>query len=148
MESSSDRVIPIEQAATLGTQGDIMLADMTQYLLAQRADVRADTSIHVAFLTGEQAFRFMLRLDGQPTWKKPLTPYQGALTNLRSSPWPRGAEGLKVPRAPNQQPLQPLRHTGKGAVQQCSRPKLFWLVWHAGAGRGEMPTNISRQPIT
>jgi HK97 family phage major capsid protein len=71
-------VIPVEQAATLGTQGDLMLADMTQYILAQRADVRADTSIHVAFLTGEQAFRFMLRLDGQPTWKKPLTPYQGA----------------------------------------------------------------------
>jgi HK97 family phage major capsid protein len=71
-------VIPVEQAATLGTQGDIMLADMTQYILAQRADVRADTSIHVAFLTGEQAFRFMLRLDGQPTWKKPLTPYQGS----------------------------------------------------------------------
>ncbi len=71
-------VIPVEQASTLGTQGDIMLADMTQYILAQRADVRADTSIHVAFLTGEQAFRFMLRLDGQPTWKKPLTPYQGA----------------------------------------------------------------------
>jgi HK97 family phage major capsid protein len=71
-------VIPIEQASTLGTQGDITLADMTQYILAQRSDVRADTSIHVAFLTGEQAFRFMLRLDGQPTWKKPLTPYQGS----------------------------------------------------------------------
>jgi HK97 family phage major capsid protein len=71
-------VIPVEQAATLGTQGDIMLADPSQYILAQRSDVRADTSIHVAFLTGEQAFRFMLRLDGQPTWKKPLTPYQGS----------------------------------------------------------------------
>jgi len=71
-------VIPVEQASTLGTQGDIMLADMSQYILANRSDVRADTSIHVAFLTGEQAFRFMLRLDGQPTWKKPLTPYQGS----------------------------------------------------------------------
>jgi hypothetical protein len=39
---------------------------------------RHATIIHVAFLTGEQAFRFMLRLDGQPTWKKPLTPYQGS----------------------------------------------------------------------
>ncbi len=71
-------VIPVEQAETLGTQGDLVLADMTQYVLAQRAGMRADTSIHVAFLTGEQAFRFMLRLDGQPTWKKPLTPYQGS----------------------------------------------------------------------
>lgn len=72
-------VIPVEQASTLGTVGDILLADMTQYLLAQRNDARADTSIHVAFLTGEQAFRFMMRMDGQPTWKKPLTPYQGAV---------------------------------------------------------------------
>ena len=71
-------VIPVEQASTLGAQGDITLCDMTQYILAQRSDVRADASIHVAFLTGEQAFRFMLRLDGQPTWKKPLTPYQGS----------------------------------------------------------------------
>jgi HK97 family phage major capsid protein len=73
-------VIPVEQASTLGTQGDIVLADMTQYILAKRSDTRADTSIHVAFLTGETAFRFMLRLDGQPTWKKPLTPYSGSIT--------------------------------------------------------------------
>lgn len=74
-------VIPIEQAATLGTQGDITLADFGQYLLAEKSDgVRADTSIHVAFLTGEMAFRFMTRLDGQPMWKKPLTPYNGSKT--------------------------------------------------------------------
>lgn len=73
-------VIPIEQASALGTQGDINLVDLQQYLLAQHSDVRADTSIHVAFLTGEQAFRFMLRVDGQPMWKKPLTPYKGSST--------------------------------------------------------------------
>jgi HK97 family phage major capsid protein len=73
-------VIPIEQASTLGTAGDITLADLSQYILAQRSEARADTSIHVAFLTGEQAFRFMVRADGQPTWKKPLTPYQGTIT--------------------------------------------------------------------
>jgi HK97 family phage major capsid protein len=67
-------VIIIEQAADLSSQGDITLVDLQQYLLAQRSDLRADTSIHVAFLTGEQAFRFMLRMDGQPWWKKPLTP--------------------------------------------------------------------------
>ena len=74
-------VIPIEQAATLGTQGDIVLCDMQQYLLAQKASgIRADVSIHVAFLTGEQAFRFMLRVDGQPMWRKPLTPFNGSNT--------------------------------------------------------------------
>jgi hypothetical protein len=39
-----------------------------------------DTSIHVAFLTGEQAFRWQLRHDGQPFWKKPLTPKNGTNT--------------------------------------------------------------------
>jgi HK97 family phage major capsid protein len=70
-------VIPIEQCATLGTTGDILLCDMQQYLLAKKGGLRADTSIHVSFLTGEQAFRFMLRTDGQPIWKKPLTPKNG-----------------------------------------------------------------------
>lgn len=70
-------VIPVEQAAALGTQGDILLADMSQYLLARKGGIRADSSMHVAFLTGEMAYRFMLRLDGQPLWKKPLTPKNG-----------------------------------------------------------------------
>jgi HK97 family phage major capsid protein len=73
-------VIPVEQAAQLGTQGDISLIDPTQYLLPTRTDIRSDTSIHVAFLTGEVAFRFMLRLDGGPWWKAPLTPFSGAAT--------------------------------------------------------------------
>jgi hypothetical protein len=59
-------------------QGDLSLVDLSQYLLPKKTDIRADTSIHVAFLTGELAFRFMLRLDGAPWWKKPLTPYSGA----------------------------------------------------------------------
>jgi HK97 family phage major capsid protein len=71
-------VIFVEQAAQLGTQGDINLVDLSQYLLPTRTDIRSDTSIHVAFLTGETAFRFMLRLDGAPWWKKPQTPYSGA----------------------------------------------------------------------
>jgi HK97 family phage major capsid protein len=71
-------VIFVEQAAQLSTQGDLNLVDLTQYLLPTKTDMRADTSIHVAFLTGEVAFRFMLRLDGQPWWKAPLTPYSGA----------------------------------------------------------------------
>jgi HK97 family phage major capsid protein len=67
-------VIPIEQASALGAQGDMILGDMSQYMLAKRNEIRADSSIHVAFLTGETALRFMLRLDGQSWWNAPLTP--------------------------------------------------------------------------
>lgn len=70
-------VIPIEQTAAVGTAGDIILFGPDGYLLTNRNELRADSSIHVAFLTGEKAFRFMYRADGQPWWKKPLTPYAG-----------------------------------------------------------------------
>ena len=73
-------VFPIEQAAAVGTQGDIILADLQTYLLAKRQGLRADSSIHVAFLTGEVAFRWMMRLDGQPTWNAPLTPANGSIS--------------------------------------------------------------------
>ena len=72
--------IQIEQAAAGGTQGDINLFDMSQYLIGQKEGLKADSSIHVAFLTGEQAFRWTLRNDGQPIPKKPLTPYKGSNT--------------------------------------------------------------------
>jgi HK97 family phage major capsid protein len=73
-------VIPVEYAAALGTPGDIVLASLSQYCLATRGEAKVDTSIHVAFLTGEQAFRWQLRHDGQPFWKKPLTPKNGTAT--------------------------------------------------------------------
>lgn len=73
-------VIPVEYAATQGTTGDIVLADMSQYYLGRRSGVQMDTSIHVQFLTDQSAFRWKLRLDGQPAWKKPLTPKNGSNT--------------------------------------------------------------------
>ena len=74
-------VIPVEYAAAPGTPGDISLVNLSQYCFAPRnEEARMDTSIHVAFLTGEQAFRWQLRHDGQPFWKKPLTPKNGTAT--------------------------------------------------------------------
>jgi len=71
-------VIPVEHANTLGTQGDIMLADWKQYLIIEKGDVKKDVSIHVRFLQDETAFRFIKRIDGQPIWDQPVTPYKGA----------------------------------------------------------------------
>lgn len=68
-------VIPIEQAAAVGTPGDIVYADFEQYFLGQRGALRQDSSIHVAFLTDELAFRFILRVDGQPAWKTPVAAF-------------------------------------------------------------------------
>jgi HK97 family phage major capsid protein len=73
-------VIFHEHGAVLGTPGDIILADLDQYTLIDKNGVRQDYSIHVNFLTDEGVFRFVYRVDGQPWWKKPLTPKSGGST--------------------------------------------------------------------
>jgi len=75
-------VIPIEQASTVGTVGDIILADMSQYLLADKGGVQSDRSIHVKFTTDETTFRFVYRVDGQPWWSSALTPKSGSANTL------------------------------------------------------------------
>ena len=73
-------VIPLEQCSALGEVGDIILADLNQYLLIDKGGINAQSSIHVRFLYDENVFRFIYRVDGQPIWNKPLTPYKGTAT--------------------------------------------------------------------
>jgi len=73
-------VLPIEQCSTLGDKGDIILADFSQYLLIDKGAMQSATSIHVKFVYDETAFRFVYRIDGQPTWNSALTPYKGSNT--------------------------------------------------------------------
>jgi HK97 family phage major capsid protein len=77
-------VVPIEQCAALGDLGDIILADLNGYVLAQKGGIQADVSIHVRFLYDEQVFRFVLRIDGQPVRATVLTPYKGGATATQS----------------------------------------------------------------
>jgi HK97 family phage major capsid protein len=71
-------VIPIEHASTLGTVGDIALVDLSQYLMIDKGGMQSAQSIHVQFTTDQSAFRFVYRVDGQPTWNAALTPANGA----------------------------------------------------------------------
>jgi len=57
-----------------------MLLDLSQYALIEKGGIQAASSIHVAFLTDEQVFRFVYRVDGQSLWNAPLTPFQSANT--------------------------------------------------------------------
>lgn len=75
-------VIPIEQAAGLGDAGDIILADFSQYLLADKGGVQAASSMHVSFTTDEMVYRFIYRVDGQPIWNAALTPFKGTSNTL------------------------------------------------------------------
>jgi HK97 family phage major capsid protein len=73
-------VVPIEQAKTVGTTGDILLADMSQYRLVEKGGLLNDESIHVRFIYGERLLRFTKRINGMPLWNKPLTPANGTNT--------------------------------------------------------------------
>lgn len=73
-------VVPIEYCSTLGTVGDIVLADMSQYLLIDKGGINSAESMHVQFLTDQMAYRFIYRVNGQPMWNAPLTPFKGTNT--------------------------------------------------------------------
>ena len=73
-------VVEIEQADTVGDQGDIMLLDLSQYLMIDKGGLDAAQSIHVRFIYGENTFRFTLRTDGQPIWNSPLTLFNSSTT--------------------------------------------------------------------
>lgn len=71
-----------EHSQTLGTVGDIVLADLAGYYATQRAGegVKFDTSIHLYFDYAIQAFRWMFRLGGQPYLSAAVSPNKGATT--------------------------------------------------------------------
>lgn len=73
-------VVEIEQAEALGTQGDIFCVNLNEYVVITKAGegLRYDTSMHVQFLTDQMAFRWVFRINGQPTWKTSLTPFKGS----------------------------------------------------------------------
>jgi HK97 family phage major capsid protein len=73
-------VQPIEQAATVGTVGDISFVDLSQYLTIEKGGIAAASSIHVQFTTDETAFRWVLRTNGRPKRDTALTPFKGSAT--------------------------------------------------------------------
>jgi HK97 family phage major capsid protein len=75
-------VIEIEQGNELGKSGDIVLANLNEYVTITKSGegLRAESSMHVRFLYDEMTFRWIYRINGQPTWKTALTPFKGAST--------------------------------------------------------------------
>lgn len=59
-------IIVTEACATLGTVGDVILADLSKYLSVVKGTIKSDTSIHLWFDQNATAFRFVMRMNGQP----------------------------------------------------------------------------------
>ncbi len=73
-------IVEIEQAAALGTVGDIVFCDFGEYVLATKGGIVGASSMHVRFLYDEMTFRWIRRVDGQPAWTSAVTAYKGSAT--------------------------------------------------------------------
>lgn len=71
---------PTEFNQTLGTQGDVIVADLGQILSISKGGIAQAVSIHVQFLTQQVALLFTMRLNARPWMTAPLTPFRGTAT--------------------------------------------------------------------
>lgn len=71
---------PIEFASTLGTQGDVTLADLSQVLSISKGGIAQAVSMHVEFLTDQLALRFTMRMNATPWENSTITPFKGSNT--------------------------------------------------------------------
>lgn len=67
-----------EKLPALGTEGDLMLVDLSAYQVGLRMNWVLDTSAHVGFRENKTAFRLIVRIDGQPGLRKPYQPANGS----------------------------------------------------------------------
>jgi HK97 family phage major capsid protein len=70
-------VVFTEQMKSLGTLGDISLVDWTQYAVGLRKEVAIDKSNAPGWTEDMTDYRVIVRVDGQGTWNKAITPKNG-----------------------------------------------------------------------
>ena len=66
-----------EMVPALGTKGDVMLIDCSNYVIGDRMALEVAASEHVNFLKNQMTWRFVQRVDGQPWMDKPVTLQDG-----------------------------------------------------------------------
>jgi HK97 family phage major capsid protein len=71
-------IIFTEKCNTVGTEGDVILTDLSQYALGMRKEITVEQSRHVYFASDETAWRAIVRFDGQPLWSAAYTPINGS----------------------------------------------------------------------
>lgn len=67
-----------EKVPAIGTQGDIVLADLSQYIVGMRQEMSIKKSEHLYFDSDQTAYRILMRADGRGAWSKVMTPRNGA----------------------------------------------------------------------
>jgi HK97 family phage major capsid protein len=59
-------IIFTEKLPALGSTGDVMLADLSYYLIGDRMSIEIASSIHFKFTNNQTTWRVLARMDGQP----------------------------------------------------------------------------------
>jgi HK97 family phage major capsid protein len=70
-------VLATEFNRTLGTAGDIILANLKNYLTISKGGITESVSPHVEFLRDQTALKFTFRIDGRPIYDSATTPANG-----------------------------------------------------------------------
>ena len=65
-------LVVTEMLPDIGTQGDVLLADLSYYLIGDRQATTIQSSIHYAFVNDLTTWRFVHRVDGQPWIEDPI----------------------------------------------------------------------------
>lgn len=73
-------VVITEHCQPVGTKGDIMLVDLSQYLVGLRQDLYLQRSVDAGWSKDEVHFRIIARADGQGAWSAAITPKNGSDT--------------------------------------------------------------------
>ena len=71
-------VLFTEKCLALGAKGDLILADLSQYAIGMRKEIALDRSNVPGWMEDMTDYRVIVRVDGQGTWDKPITPKNGA----------------------------------------------------------------------
>jgi HK97 family phage major capsid protein len=70
-------IIFTEKCPALGAKGDLILADLSQYAIGIRKEIALDRSNVPGWMEDMTDYRVIVRVDGQGTWDKPVTPKNG-----------------------------------------------------------------------
>ncbi len=71
-------VLFTEKTPVLGTTGDVLLCDFSQYLIGDGSTTTLESSIHERFRYDQTSFRLVKRVDGQEWCKAPILLADGA----------------------------------------------------------------------
>ena len=70
-------VIEVEQCPVLGQPGDIVLADLSKYMIVDGGQ-KSSVSMDVSFLNDQTVLKFTWYVDGRPSVVSPVMPFNGS----------------------------------------------------------------------